>query len=69
MGDDVGQDVHRLGKVFVQDPGVETGLFLGGEGIQMAADGFQEDGDIPGGAGLGSLEQQVFYQMGQAVLA
>ena len=51
----------------VQDPGVKTGLFLGGEGIGHAADGIHLLGNVQGGPFAGALEDHVFDEMGDPV--
>src|SRR5207247_2224000 len=49
---EVSDDVKSDGQVLVKNLGVETDLFLGGEGIQHAADGIHFARDGFGGAAL-----------------
>jgi len=65
--DEVGEDVERDGQMGVQHLGVETDLFLGGEGIQHAADGIHFAGNVFGRTALGTLEDHVLKEMGSAV--
>ena len=53
--------------MLVEDLGVEADLFLGGEGIEHAADGIHFAGDVFGRAALGAFEDHVFHEMGEAV--
>ena len=65
--DEVGDDVEGDGEMLVEDLGVEADLFLGGEGIEHAADGVHFAGDVFGGTALGSLENHVFEEMSKAI--
>ena len=64
----VGQHVESLRQVLVQHLGVETDQFLGGEGVQIAADRIHRARDILGGPAGGALEQHVLDEVRDAVL-
>ena len=61
---EVSDDVKSDGQVLVKNLGVETDLFLGGEGIQHAADGIHFARDGFGGAALRALEDHVLHEVG-----
>jgi hypothetical protein len=65
--DQVSDHVEGDGQMLVEDLGVEADLFLGGEGVEHAADGIHFAGDGFGGAALRALEDHVLHEMGQAV--
>jgi len=65
--DEIGDDVKGDGEVLVEDLGVEADLFLGGEGVEHAADGVHFAGDIFGGTALGTLENHMLEKMSKAV--
>ena len=65
--DEIGDDVESNGEMLVEDLGVEADLFLGGEGIEHAADGIHFAGDVFGGTALSTLENHVLEEMGKAV--
>ena len=65
--DEVGDDVEGDGEMFVENFGVEADLFLGGEGIEHAADGVHFAGDVFGGAALGSFENHVLEEMSKTI--
>ena len=50
MEHQVGQNVEGQREVLVEHLGVEADQFLGGEGVQVAADGIHRAGDIFGRA-------------------
>ena len=54
--------------MLVQYLGVEADQFLGGEGVQVAADGIDRPRDVLGRAVRGALEHHVLDEMGDAVL-
>ena len=62
----VAEDVGGLGKVGVQHPGVVDGVFLGGVGVELAADGVHLLGQPYRGAPGGPLEGHVLDKMGRA---
>ena len=49
--------------------GVEDGLLLAGEGVELAADALHAVGDVHGAAVLGALEKGVLYEVRQPILA
>ena len=63
----VREDVEGFGKMFIQDAGIEADHFLGGEGVEHAADAVHFAGDIFRGAPRGSLEDHVLDEMRNAV--
>src|SRR5579871_1468880 len=65
--DEIGDDVESDGQMLVENLGVETDLFFGGEGIEHAADGIHFAGDIFGGAAFGAFEDHVLEEMSEAV--
>src|SRR6266481_3737833 len=65
--DKVGQDVEGDGEMRVENFGVETDLFLGGEGVEHAANGIHLAGDVFGGATLSAFEDHVLEEVGGAV--
>jgi len=66
--DQIGNDIEGDGKMRVEDLGVETDLFLGGEGVEHAADGIHFAGDVFGGTALGALKDHVLQEVGDTVL-
>ena len=64
----VRQDVEGQREVLVQHLGVEAHQFLGGEGVQVAADGIHRARDVFGRAVRGALEQHVLDEVRDAVL-
>jgi hypothetical protein len=66
-GDHVAEDVDGEVQVVVEDPRVEAGVLLGGEGVELTADRVQRDRDVQRGALTGALEQQVLEEVRAAV--
>jgi hypothetical protein len=66
--DDVGEDVYGQRQVLVEHFDVIAGVFLGGEGIHLAADGVDGLGDVLRAAGGGALEEHVLDKMRDAAL-
>lgn len=64
---EIGDDVECDGEMLVKDLGVEADLFLGGEGIEHAANRIHFAGDVFGGTALGSLENHVLEEMSKAI--
>jgi len=64
---EIGNHVKSDGEVLVEDLGIEADLFLGGEGVEHAADGIHFAGDIFGGTALGTLENHMLEKMSKAV--
>ena len=64
----VGQNIHGERQVLVQHLRVEAHQFLGGEGVQIAADGVHRARDLLGGPVGGALEQHVLDEVREAVL-
>ncbi len=64
---EVGDNVEGDGQMLVEDFGVEANLLLRGERIEHAADRVHFAGDSFGGAALGTLENHVLDEMGEAV--
>jgi len=67
VGDHVAEHVHRQVQVHVEDPCVEAGVLLGGEGVELAADGVQGHRDVHRRAAPRALEQHVLEEVGAAV--
>ena len=68
-GDHVAEHVDRQRQVLVEDPRVEAGVLLGGEGVELTADRVERDRDVERGALRGALEQQVLEEVRAAVQA
>ena len=68
-GDHVAEHVDRQRQVLVEDPRVEAGVLLGGEGVELAADRVERDRDVERRALLGALEEQVLEEVRAAVQA
>src|ERR1700722_16452502 len=68
MEHQVGQHVESPRQMLVEHLGVETDQLLGGEGVQVAADGVHRARDIFGGAVGSALEQHVLDEVRNAVL-
>ena len=66
--DQIAQDVHGERQVFIEHLGVEADQFLGGEGVEIAADGIDRARDLFGGTRGGPLEEHVLDEVGDAVL-
>jgi len=64
---EIADDVEGDGEMVVENLGVETDLFLGGEGIEHAADGIHFAGDGFGGAAFGAFENHVLDEVSDAV--
>jgi hypothetical protein len=65
--DEIGENVEGDGEMLIEDLGVEADLLLGGESVQHAADGVHFTGDSFSGAALGTFENHVLDEMGEAV--
>ena len=65
--DEIGKDVEGDGEMRVEDLSVEADLFLGGEGIEHAANGIHFASDGFGGAALCAFEDHVLKEVGHAV--
>ena len=68
MEHQVREHVDGERQVLVENFGVEAHQFLGGEGIQVAADGIDRARDIFGRTAGGALEEHVLDEMRDAVL-
>ena len=68
LQDDVGEDVERERQVLVEHLDVVAGVFLGGEGVELAADRVDRLRDVLGRAGRGALEEHVLDEMRDAAL-
>ena len=66
-GDHVAEHVDGQRQVLVEDPRVEAGVLLGGEGVELAADRVEGDRDVQRRALRGALEQQVLEEVRAAV--
>jgi hypothetical protein len=64
---EVGENVERNGEMRVEDLGVEADLFLGGKGVEHAADGIHFAGNVFGGAALRAFKDHVLQKMGRAI--
>lgn len=67
--DDVGEQVDGPWEVVAQDCGVVDGVFLGGEGVEVAPHAFEAVDDVPRPAPCGALERGVLAEVGHALLA
>ena len=67
LKDHVRNDVERFCKMLIEHFGVEADHFLGGEGIQHAADAIHFARDVFGRAAVGTLEHHVFDEVGNAI--
>jgi len=54
--------------MIVENFGVEANLFLGGEGVEHAADGIHFTSDGFSGAALCAFENHVLHKMSKAIL-
>ena len=63
----VGEHVAQLRQPPGLGLGEIAGVVLGGEGVQVAADGLDLAGDPPGGAAFGAFEKKVLQEVGRAV--
>ncbi len=66
-GHHVAQHVDRGGEVLVEDPRVEDGVLLGGEGVELPAHRVERDRDLHRGPLGGALEEQVLEEVRAAV--
>ena len=66
-GDHVAEHVHGQAEVLVEDPGVEAGVLLGGEGVELTAHRVQRDRDVERRPLAGALEEQVLEEVRAAV--
>ena len=64
----VTQKVERREKIRIERVRVEGRVLLGGEGVDVAADRVDRLGDVLGGPGRGSLEQEVLEEVRDARL-
>jgi len=60
---DVGEEIQRQVQVLVQDPDVEAGGFLAGEGVHLSAHGIDLPGDLESRALLRPLEDQMLDEV------
>src|SRR3989344_9580544 len=67
--DHVGQDIKGLPNMLRGDLGVETGLFLGGEGIERPAEACSGSFDFPTRIFFTALKDDVFQEMGRTLEA
>jgi len=63
----VDEDLEQVGPAIGVGAGVEAGVFLVGEGVEVSTDALDGLGDGCGRAGSGALEEEVFDEMGDAV--
>src|SRR5712692_441456 len=62
----VGQEIRGQLEVLVEHADVEARVFLGREGVQLAAHGIDGAGDVLGRAILGTFEHEMLDQVGDA---
>ena len=67
--DDVRQDVDGKRQVLVEDLDVVAGVFLGGEGVHLAADRIDRLGDVLGRPRRRALEEHVLHKVRDAASA
>ena len=65
--DDVGEQIDGDRQVLVEDPRVEAGVFLAGEGIHLPADGVDDERDLLGGPSHRPLEDKMLDEVADAV--
>ena len=65
---DVGEEVDGSLVMLLQKRGLDAGLLLGGEGVEVAAHIVQTTQDMVGFAVLGAFENGVLHKVGEAVL-
>ncbi len=63
----VGNKFNRSCNVAVGEDGVDVCLFLGGEGVEFASDGFHAVAYVGGASAGGAFEYGVFHEMGKSV--
>ena len=68
LAKDVAEDVEAEIEVLRQGAHVEGRVLLRRVGVHVAADGVDRLGDVPGGTGVGPLEEQVLEEVGDAEL-
>src|SRR5206468_8097981 len=66
VADDIGEDVDRERQMLVEDLDVVARVLLGGEGVELPADGVDRLCNILGRAARGALEQHVLDEMRDA---
>ena len=66
VADDIGEDVDRERQMLVEDFDVVARVLLGGERVELPADGVNRLGNILGRAAGGALEQHVLDEMRDA---
>ena len=66
--DEIRQDIEGLVQVLVENLGIEADQFLGGEGVEIAADGIHRAGNVFGRALGGALKEHVLDKVRDAVL-
>jgi len=64
---EIADDVEGDGEMLVENFGIETDLFLGGESVKHAADGIHFAGNGFGGAAFGAFENHVLDEVSEAV--
>ena len=68
MEGDVGEEVEAALVVLLQESGLNASLFLGSEGVEVAAHVVEAAQDMVSFAPRGALEDSVFHEMGETVL-
>lgn len=66
MEDDVGEEVHGSGDMFLQDGGIIYRALLVGVGVEVASHALQAVEDMPSLASLGALEGDVLAEVSQS---
>src|SRR5687768_16334900 len=66
---DITQEIDRQRQILVEHLGVIASILFGGKRIDDAADGVHLFGDLRRAAALGTLEQQVLDEVGNAVFS
>src|SRR6266508_933794 len=67
--DHVGHHVERLLDVVVEDPSIDDRVVARGRGVELAAEGVEDLGDLLGRVGPGTLEEEVLEEMGHPCAA
>ena len=67
--DDVGEEVHGSGDMFLQDGGIIYRALLVGVGVEVASHALQAVEDMPSLASLGALEGDVLAEVSQSLFA
>lgn len=68
VGEHVSEDLNSLSEVLFEDGHAVRGVFPGGVGVELAADVFDAKFELGSGSVLGSLEVEMFQEMGDTAV-